>query len=464
MRLGLKIAMVVVLVLAILIPLAMIRGTISERQQYRQQAVDEVTRSYAGEQGLAGPVLVVPYREQVEVEERDANGVLRKQLRVVDREWLFFPKTLRASGKVLPSIRKRGLHQVRVYEWQGALDAEFDARLPAADPARPRTIGAPWLNIGIADVRGLVGAPTLRVAGNSTPILQGQKDRSGGGVHALLPENLVAGERIAFPVQFGFALRGTEALAIVPLADGNRIVLDSPWPHPQFNGDFLPRAHRIDAQGFHAEWDVSSLASNAQAQYREGGDAAANKPKATSSRDGAVVALPADATASIDRVGLSLVEPVNLYSKVDRASKYGLLFVLLTFVGFFMFETIKQLPIHPIQYALVGLALAIFFLLLLSLSEHIAFGWAYLAAAVACIGLIGFYVGNVLRSRARGLGFAAMLGLLYAALYGLLMSEDNALVLGAGLLFVVLAAIMVATRKVDWYQVASKIGTPSATP
>ena len=462
MRLGLKIAMVVVLVLAILIPLAMIRGTISERQQYRQQAVDEVTRSYAGEQGIAGPVLVVPYREQAEVEERDADGVLRKQLREVDREWLFFPKTMQAKGRVLPSIRKRGLHQVRVYEWQGGIDATFDVRLPEADPLRPRKLGAPWLNIGIADVRGLVGAPTLRVSAAATPILQGQKGRSGGGVHALLPASLVAGERIAFPVQFCFALRGTEALAIVPLADGNRIVLDSPWPHPQFNGDFLPRTHRIDGSGFHAEWDVSSLASNAQAQYREGGSAAMGKPKAASTRDGAAVAM--EAPTGIDKVGLSLVEPVNLYSKVDRASKYGLLFVLLTFVGFFMFETIKQLPIHPIQYALVGLALAIFFLLLLSLSEHIAFGWAYLAAALACIGLIGFYVGNVLRSRARGLGFAAMLGLLYAALYGLLMSEDNALVLGAGLLFVVLAAIMVATRKVDWYQVASKIGTPAATP
>jgi inner membrane protein len=460
MRLGLKIAMVVLLVLAILIPLAMIRGTISERSQYRQQAVDEVTRSYAGEQGIAGPVLVVPYRQQVGVEERDAQGVLRKQLREEVREWHFFPKTMRASGRVQPSIRKRGLHQVRVYEWQGDIEAVFDVRLPDADPAHPRTVGAPWLNIGIADVRGLVGAPTLRVGGANTPILQGQKGRAGGGVHAVLPATLVAGDRIAFPVTFGFALRGTEALAIVPLADGNRIVLDSPWPHPQFNGDFLPRTHRVDGSGFHAEWDVSSLASNAQAQYREGGDAAMGKSKALPGRDGVVAA--AEVLASIDKVGLSLVEPVNLYSKVDRASKYGLLFVLLTFVGFFMFETIRQLPIHPIQYALVGLALAIFFLLLLSLSEHIAFGWAYLVAALACIGLIGHYVGHVLRSRTRGLGFAAMLGLLYAALYGLLMSEDNALVLGAGLLFVVLAAIMVATRKVDWYQVGARIGTPPA--
>ncbi len=457
MRLGLKIAMVVVLVLAILIPLSMIRGTIAERQRFRQQAVEEVTRSFAGEQVVAGPVLVVPFREQVEVEERDAQGVLRKHVREVEREWLFFPTTMRMQGKVLPSIRKRGLHQVRVYEWQGTVDAVFDVRLPAADPAQPRTLGTPWLNFGIADVRGLVGAPTLRVAGAELAILQGQHGRSGGGVHAQLPAATVVDGRIVFPLQFGFALRGTEALAIVPLADSNRILLTSPWPHPQFNGDFLPRAHRIDARGFRAEWDVSSLASNAQAQYRNGGDASIGRPR------GVVGARAAQAAGTervaIDKVGLSLVEPVNLYSKVDRASKYGVLFVLLTFIGFFMFETLKQLPIHPIQYALVGLALAIFFLMLLSLSEHIAFGWAYVVAATACIGLIGFYVGHVLRSRARGLGFAAMLGLLYAALYGLLVSEDNALVLGAGLLFAVLALIMLVTRKVDWYQVATRVGT-----
>lgn len=261
-------------------------------------------------------------------------------------------------------------------------------------------------------------------------MLQGQVGRIDGGVHAILPDPIGADGRVAFPLRFAFALNGTERLDVVPLADDNRVVFDSPWPHPQFNGDFLPHSRRIDARGFHAEWNVSSLASGAQAQYRAGGD------------------------KRVDAIGLSLVEPVNLYSKVDRATKYGLLFVLLTFTGFFMLETIRQLPIHPVQYALVGLALAIFFLLLLSLSEHVAFGWAYLAAAIACVGLIGFYLGNVLRGRQRGLGFAAMLGLLYAALYGLLVSEDNALVLGAGLLFAILAALMVATRKVDWYQVS----------
>jgi inner membrane protein len=430
MRLALKFAIVLFLTLAILLKLSMNRGTIYERKQFLQQAVAEVTRSYAGAQDIAGPVLVVPYREQVEVEERDANGVLHRQMRTQDREWTFFPKTLRLQGRVQPSIRKLGLHEVRVYDLQSMLDATFDVQLPAADPANPRTLGTPWIDLGIGDVRGLVGAPKLQVAGRTATVLQGQLGRDGGGVHAMLVEGTGADGRIAFPLRLDFALRGTELLAIAPLADDNRVVLDSPWPHPQFNGDFLPRAHRIDAKGFHAEWDVSSLASGAQEQYRAGGD------------------------KHVDAIGLSLVEPVNLYSKVDRATKYGLLFVQLTFTGFFMLETIKQLPIHPVQYALVGLALAIFFLLLLSLSEHIAFAWAYLSAAVACVGLIGFYLGNVLRSRARGLGFAAMLGLLYAALYGLLVSEDNALVLGAGLLFAILAAIMVATRKVDWYQVS----------
>ena len=441
MRLAFKAVMVVVLTLAILVPLTMVRGTINERQAYRQEAVEAVAQSYARAQGMAGPVLVVPYSEQVEVVEPDAQGVPRTRQTVVEGRWLYFPKTLALEGKLLPSIRKRGLHQVRVYELQGTLAATFDARIPDADPARPRTLGTPWLDIGIADVRGLTGTPTLKMGATALPVLQGQQGRNEAGVHALLPEGAIVEGRLDFPLQFGFALRGTEALRIAPLADSNRIALASAWPHPQFNGDFLPRAPRIDGNGFKAEWEVSSLASNAQAQYREGGNV--------------------DGKQALDAIGLSLVEPVDLYSKLDRASKYGLLFVLLTFVGFFMFETIRQLPIHPIQYLLVGLALAIFFLLLLGLSEHIAFGIAYVAASVACIGLLGFYLAHVLRSRARGIGFAAMLGLLYAALYGLLLSEDNALVLGSGLLFAILAAVMIATRKVDWYLVAARAPTPA---
>jgi inner membrane protein len=265
----------------------------------------------------------------------------------------------------------------------------------------------------------------------------------------------MAGGAIILDTSLKFTLEGTESLAIAPLAKRNVIRIASPWPHPLFNGDFLPRNRDINDKGFRAEWEISSLATNAQAQYLGGARVPGMAPA------GSVDAEHMDqAVTGLDAIGVSLVEPVNIYTQADRASKYGILFVVLTFVGFFMFELIKQLRIHPIQYGLVGLALAIFFLLLVALSEHIEFGQAYLAASVACIGLLGYYVSHVLRSLLRGLGFAAMLATLYGALYGLLISEDNAMVLGAGLLFLILAAIMIVTRKIDWYSVGSVAPPP----
>ncbi len=431
MRLGLKILLVLGMTLAILVPLSMIRGTIHERQAYRETAVTTVARSYAGEQAITGPVLVVPYVETVVVEQRDPRGDTHRVRREQAGQWTYFPTTMETAGKLLPSTRRLGIHEVRVYEFNATTDAVFNVRIPGdAGADAPRRLGRPRLVYGFSDVRGLVGAPMLKLDGHVQVLQQGLGGSPGSGVHAELavPQ---AGQTLHFQSRIAYALGGTESLSIAPLGKSNRIVIDSSWPHPQFNGAFLPRSKRIDGNGFHAQWDVSSLATNAQAQYIAG------------------------SRSELDRIGVSMVEPVNIYSQADRATKYGLLFVALTFVGFFMFELIRQLRIHPIQYALVGLALSIFFLLLVSLSEHIAFGWAYLAASVACIGLLGFYLSAVMQSVARGIGFSTMLALLYGALYGLLVSEDNALVLGAGLLFVILSVIMVVTRRIDWYRVST---------
>jgi inner membrane protein len=413
MRIGLKMLMVAVLTLAILLPLAMIRGTITERQAYRRQAVADIARSYAGAQTFAGPVLVVPYSERVEVEERDAQGFAHKAWRRQAKQWVFFPRTLDVRGRLQPGTRKRGLHEVRVYELRDAVaNADFDARLPVADPLRERSIGAPWLSVSFADVRGLLGTPQLAIDGVEHPIAQGAHD--GPGIHALLATPAEGG-RLRLRTRLDFTLAGTESLALVPLGDRNTVEIDSSWPHPRFDGSFLPRTRRVDAKGFSARWEVSALATRAQAQFLAG-----LRLPAT---DDPVATMPEGKDAvgqGIDWVGVSLVEPVNVYTQADRASKYGVLFVLLTFVGFFMYELLRQLPIHPIQYGLVGLALAIFFLLLVSLSEHIEFAWAYLVSSAACIGLLGFYLSAVLRSTARGTGVAAMLAQRYAALYGLL--------------------------------------------
>jgi inner membrane protein len=234
-----------------------------------------------------------------------------------------------------------------------------------------------------------------------------------------------------------FSLAGTESLSIVPVADSNQVAIQSAWPHPSFRGDFLPTEREVYPQdrGFKARWEVSSLASRAQQQV--GG--------------------MREAGVAVERITISLIDPVDVYTQVDRASKYGILFVLLTFVAFGLFELIKRLPIHPLQYLLVGLALAIFFLLLLSLSEHIAFWKAYLVSSAACIGLQFVYLSGVLKSWRLAAGFAVMLTALYGVLYGLLASEDNALLMGSLLLFGVLAAIMWLTRRIDWYELGASL-------
>jgi inner membrane protein len=436
MRLAFRVFMVFGLTMVLLVPLGMVRGTVQDRQRYRAEAVAEVARSTAGAQVVAGPVLFVPYSDRVVVVQTDANGVQRRVEQVETGSWVFFPDSLDMRGTVRSLPRMRGLHEVRVFELDATLRATFNARIPADDdPATPRTVGEALLGVGIRDVRGLIGVPSLRVMDRPLTLQQGLGHRGGSGLHAVLAPP-AQGETLSLDVEFVSSVQGTETLSIAPLGQRNMIELESAWPHPQFHGGFLPASREIGANGFRARWEISSLASNAQSQFL------------------AAEGTPGTGEAVTDAISVSLVDPVNVYTQVDRATKYGILFVLLTFVAFFLFESLRQLRIHPIQYGLVGLAIAIFFLLLLALSERIAFGIAYLAAAAACVSLIGYYLGHVLGGWMRGAGFAAMLGTLYAALYGLLVSEDNAMVLGAGLLFLALSAVMVLTRKVDWYRAA----------
>lgn len=446
MRIGLKMVLVAMMTLVILVPLGMVHGLVSERQAYRRQAVADVVRAYAGSQVLTGPVVTVPYSQMVDVEETARDGTVRIARKREYAKWTFFPTRMAATGPLVTNTRSRGIYRVPVYEWNGVLTADFDVRIPDdATPGADRIIGAPVLGYAITDVRGLHGTPRLRVDGRDVDVLEGSGNAEGSGLHARLGA-IAPDTHLQLTTRLDVQLAGTSSLAIVPIGKRNRIDLVSAWRHPSFQG-LSPWQSRIDASGFRAQWQVASVATDAQRQYLAG--------RAAVPFDGGS-ARGIEAAGGIDALGVVLADPVDAYTQADRATKYGVLFVVLTFVGFFMFELVKQLPIHPIQYGLVGLALVIFFLLLVSLSEHIDFGIAYLAASLACIGLIGFYLSAVLRSAVRGSAFAVMLGMLYASLYGLLISEDNALVLGAGLLFVILAGIMIVTRHVDWYRLGAQ--------
>jgi len=221
--------------------------------------------------------------------------------------------------------------------------------------------------------------------------------------------------------------------------------LGADWPHPSFQGLFLPAHHELRADGFDAHWQVSRYAS-------QGAERLA----------GCEIAKPC-AALTAQELGVSFIEPVGVYRQLERASKYGFLFIGLVFAAFFLLEILRRLRIHPIQYALVGMALAIFFLLLTALSEHIAFGAAYAIATFACVGLITGYLVRALRSSRIGVTFGAALSALYAVLYALLRAEDYALLAGAVVLFGLLAAAMVGTRRVDWHALSeSTAHSPAA--
>ncbi|PWF54890.1 cell envelope integrity protein CreD [Massilia glaciei] len=441
-----KILFILGLMLLILIPLGMIDETIGQRGEFRAQAVAGIAAENVREQTVVGPILVRPYTEDyVEKVEETEKGVttVRLEKRSVDRRQIVYPNELQVAGEVLIERRYRGIHKVLVYGGRHGFKGDFvlpaGADLARNSPTSTITWGKPFVALAIDDVRGIKNIPTLQLGTQEAEFRAGTGlNASKSGLHAsIAPDQLLDDARL--PFSFQLRLDGIERLSFVPIAKNNAVKLGSNWPHPQFGGNFLPEiANRVIGQnGFKAQWNISSLATDAQGQFTLLENAGG-----------------ARGVAGLDSFRVGFIEPINVYSMAERATKYGLLFVALTFAAFFLFEVLKQLPVHPIQYLLVGLALVLFFLLLVSLSEHIAFGLAYVIATIVCVVLIGFYLAAVLRDGKRGMGFGAALGLLYAALYGLLISENNALVLGSLLLFALLAGLMVATRKVDWYQVA----------
>jgi inner membrane protein len=235
-------------------------------------------------------------------------------------------------------------------------------------------------------------------------------------------------------------LAGMDRLDVVPAADDAEIVLRSPWPHPSFVGRFLPETRTVSDRGFEALWRVTGLATNIRDAFQRCGEGKCEEYAASA-------------------FGVSLMPGVDVYQQSYRAVHYGLLFVVLTFALFFLYEVLAGLRVHPIQYALVGFALTAFYVLLIALAEHIAFGWAYLAAAAACVLLIGVYVRCVLGSFGRAAAMSALMCSLYGSLYMVLGSEDYALLMGALLLFAVLAAFMLATRRLDWYTLPTRLAT-----
>jgi len=450
-----KVLLLALLTLLAGLPLAQIAGLIEERGASRQRAAHELATRHAGPQVLAGPILVIPYVERWTEEQQGENGQVKARIaRSRQRSHFVFPEQSDLRGRLSAQERYLGIFTVLFYELKGGFTGRFPAfdpaSLPHSEKASVIEMQAPVLALAVSDLRGLQGAPALSLAGAPArwqPRVPGVPPDSwlAQGIHAPLPDAAQQAfqQRRPFAFRLDLALVGQERLAIVPLADENTAQLASDWPHPSFGGEFLATRRSVGPQGFEAEWTVSSLVSSARAQLLQGGRG----------ERGAPAARIADGLDSFD---VSLIEPLNVHALSSRAVKYGLLFVALTLLAAFMFELFARLRLHPVQYGLVGLSITLFFLLLLALSEKVAFGLAYAVAAAASTLLLAVYFSAVLQGWRRGLALGGYVAVLYAALYGLLSSEDNALLLGSLLLFGLLALLMVGTRRVDWYALSAR--------
>jgi inner membrane protein len=437
-NLTLKAAILMGLTLVFAVVLLSIAGVISERESYRAKVLEDVARSTARSQTVLGPLLVVPYRERVEVARPNVTTRTWEDLAA---QSVLTPESLTCRTSIHVETRSRGIYRAPVYRATVHLSGTFrvPARLGIPADRAVSAGGAASLVLSVSDMRGLRRPPRVRLKGETAATVPGTGAGWAGTGFSAPAGPLFGDEATTLPFEVEFEMLGTDRIGIVPVGAGTRMTMDSDWPHPEFTGGFLPDTRTVTPHGFSASWELS--------QY------------ATGIRDAIGKQAPDRDALSAYEVAVRFVEPVDVYRQSERATKYGMLFVLLTFVAFFLFEVLRRLAVHPIQYALAGAAVALFFLLLLSLSEYLAFPVAYVIASGACVGLLAFYVGHVLGSAARGAVFAALLACLYAVLYLLLQSEDYALLLGSLLLFAVFAAVMVVTRRIDWYRMGEGAAT-----
>ena len=430
---------------ALLVPLSLIQSKVMERGE----RADGVRRAFAeetsGAQVIAGPFLALTCEETF-VHERVVHRDDGKPLTVREKKQrpcdtaLFPPRTMDAQATLPIEQRWRGIYPIRLYRAEMQMAGEFERPAPPSNTGdTSRVWKDAYLVVAVSDVRGIRNVPVATLGGAQREFSPGPRHPAiKSGLHADLGSyaNLPANE--ALPFRFSLEVTGTSQINVAPVAGTNTVHLTSEWPHPSFVGAFPPDQQEISEAGFAAAWKVNHLATGGNRFWRE-------------------VAQRGELFANPRLIGVALVEPVNPYSLAYRASQYGFLFVLLTFAALLLVEAVWEIRVHTVQYLLVGSALAVFFLVLIALSEHIDFAWAYLCAAGACVGLLTYYVRHPLATRARTSLFAALFALLYAALYVLLQSEDYALLLGALLVFAALATAMIATRRLDWTSLGRRL-------
>ncbi len=435
-----KLAIIGVLSLALLVPISLVDSVISERKQRRDEAVAEITSTWGSQQSIVGPVLVIPYRYYFK-EEKDEliNGkvVRRETLKSAVDNAFFLPSDLKIDAAIAPKRLHRGIYEAVVYSGRLNLSGEFPA--PDWESLKIEAKDVLWndavLTLAIPDLRGAKGALAVEFGGRSLVMLPGAKIPGyPSGAHVQVADAAAGGKKLGFSLAVD--LNGSRNIQFAPLGIRNLVTIQSAWPDPKFQGSFLPSERELSRDGFSAKWDVSYYGRN--------------YPQSATERGGGK---PDAATITPSLFGVEFLSSIDSYRNVERSAKYGILFIAMVFIAFFLFEVLASLQIHPVQYVLVGLALSLFFLILLSLSEFLPFWASYLSAALAATAMIVLYSAKFLGSGSRTAGLAGELTAVYAYLYVVLQLQDFSLLMGSALLAGSLGVLMYLTRDVNWYAI-----------
>ena len=418
-----KLIIIGLLILIMLIPGAMIRNLISEREQTQLDVISEIGSKWGYGQTINGPVLSIPYYHYTELDDKSYREI---------RFAHFLPGELEVDAEITPEIRYRGIYKAVVYNTVLKVSGSFD--FPDTDKLKIERSSVlmddAFVQVGITDMRGIQQALPFewnqQVLEVEPGIPTGDISSSGFHVKTSLEES------DHFDFQFELNLNGSDHLYFVPVGKSTNIRMKSSWRHPRFDGAFLPDKRDISDAGFEAAWNVLHLNRNYPQSWKGS-------------------AYQTDQSA----FGCFLILPVDQYQKTMRSAKYAIMFIALTFMIFFFVEILNRRRIHPVQYLLVGLSISIFYVLLLSLGEQIGFNLSYLVSSVAIIGLITAYAASIFRHIKLTLILGICVVLLYAFLFILIQLQDYALLLGSFGLFVAMGLIMYTSRNVDWYSTTS---------
>ncbi len=438
-----KLLVIGFLTLGLLIPLAMVSSLVRERQGRQRQAEAEISRSWGQPQTLVGPFLSVPYSRT-----RTQNGVLTWR----DEEAVLLPSSLKVEAVLEPETRHLGIFEVIVYRTRIHLKGSFEAPERSLEALVDQ--GLDWsrasLVLGVPDLRGVQNGLEIAWNGEGFPLEPGTAGSRlvGSGLHLPLGEIAGVEERGDGSFELELQLSGSRELRVAPVGRQSTVTMTSSWPDPGFTGSFLPVRREVTDQGFSAGWEVSYLGRGYPEGWSSHQDSEGLRRRAVTE----------------SAVGVELIDLVTGYRKTERSTKYGILFMVVTFGTFFLFEVFRPTALHPMHYLLVGFALCLFYLLLLSLSEYLPFALAYGLSTAAVVGLVAGYSRSVLGDRGRGLLTAVVLAGLYGYLFVLLQIRDYALLLGSLGLFAILTTFMYLTRSVNWHDLRLGRRTPETAP